>query len=109
METVYLLHFERRYRHAGHYMGTTSDLAARLAQHRAGRGARLLTVIQTAGIGWQLVRTWPGGRERERQLKAQGGHARLCPVCHPPRRRWCGQLWLSSLAQGAVLPPGGSQ
>jgi predicted GIY-YIG superfamily endonuclease len=100
METVYLLHFERRYQHAGHYLGSTTDLDARLAQHRAGQGARLLAVIQAAGISWQLVRTWPGGRARERQLKAQGGRSRLCPLCHPPRRPWTGQLWLSPSRPG---------
>jgi predicted GIY-YIG superfamily endonuclease len=79
--TVYLLHFERRYRHAGHYCGWTTDLPARLHEHAAGRGARLLAVITDAGIGWQLARTWPGTRARERQIKRQGGLSRCCPVC----------------------------
>lgn len=92
METVYLLHFARRYKHAGHYLGSTTDLQARLAQHRAGQGARLMAVIKKEQIPWQLVRTWRGGRARERQLKKQGGHARLCPICHPPRRRWSGSI-----------------
>ena len=26
MDTVYLLHFTERYRHAGHYLGSTNDL-----------------------------------------------------------------------------------
>jgi predicted GIY-YIG superfamily endonuclease len=78
---VYLLHFERPYHHARHYLGTTSNLKRRLAEHEAGRGARLLAVVQAAGIGWELARLWPGGRDRERQLKRQGGHARLCPLC----------------------------
>ncbi len=84
---IYLLHFDRPYRHARHYLGTTDDghLAERLALHAAGRGARLTQVVRDAGIGWQLARTWPGGRSRERQLKAQGGASRRCPLCgvHP--------------------------
>ena len=80
-ETVYLLHFSRRYGHAGHYTGWTSDLPRRLATHAAGQGARLLAVITEAGIEWQLARTWAGGRGRERQLKQQGGAARRCPLC----------------------------
>jgi len=36
MDTVYLLHFDKRLKHAGHYMGVTDDLPARLARHRAG-------------------------------------------------------------------------
>jgi predicted GIY-YIG superfamily endonuclease len=79
--TVYLLHFDRPYAHAAHYSGWTLDLPARLADHAAGRGARLLAVVAEAGIGWTLARTWPGGRARERALKRQGGAARRCPLC----------------------------
>ncbi|WP_327591350.1 hypothetical protein OHA25_60470 (plasmid) [Nonomuraea sp. NBC_00507] len=78
---VYLLHFDQAYRHAGHYTGWTSDLRARLADHAAGRGSRLLAVVRAAGIGWRLARTWPGGRDRERALKRQGGASRRCPLC----------------------------
>lgn len=46
----YLIHFERPYRHARHYLGWTVDLEARLAKHRAGNGARLLRVATAAGI-----------------------------------------------------------
>jgi predicted GIY-YIG superfamily endonuclease len=79
--TVYLLHFDRPYRHAAHYTGWTANLAARLAEHAAGRGARLMEVITQAGIGFTLARTWPGTRARERALKRQGGAARRCPLC----------------------------
>jgi predicted GIY-YIG superfamily endonuclease len=40
MAIIYLLHFERSYRHARHYLGWTENLEQRLAQHRAGRGSR---------------------------------------------------------------------
>ncbi len=79
--TVYLLHFDRRYQHAAHYSGWTNNLAARLADHAAGRGARLLAMARQAGIGWRLARTWPGDRTRERAIKRQGGAARRCPIC----------------------------
>ena len=46
---VYLVHFSEPYRHARHYTGWTTDLQSRLAEHRAGRGARLLAVITQAG------------------------------------------------------------
>ena len=78
---VYLLHFDTRYHHAGHYLGSTDNLAARLAAHAAGRGARLIEVIVAAGITFRLARTWEGGRRRERQLKKQGGASRRCPLC----------------------------
>ena len=84
---VYLLHFDRPYVSANgkgtaaHYLGTTNNLKRRLAEHAAGRGARLLAVVRAEGIGWELARLWPGGRAREKQLKRQGSRARLCPLC----------------------------
>ena len=84
--TVYLLHFDQPYKHARHYTGWTDDLAARLARHAAGDGARLLAVVHAAGITWQLARTWEGPRARERQLKRQGGASRHCPLCRQDRR-----------------------
>jgi len=82
--TVYLLHFDTPYKHAKHYTGWAASprsLKRRLAAHRRGDGARLLAVVHAAGIGWQLARTWPGGRGRERQIKRQGGASRCCPLC----------------------------
>ena len=70
---------------AAHYTGWTLDLPARLADHAAGRGARLMEVVTEAGIGWQLARVWPGTRTRERSLKGSGGAARRCPVCQLTR------------------------
>ena len=87
--TVYLLHFERPYGPPGapvgstakHYIGWAADLEGRLAEHCAGRGARLLAVVNAAGIGWTLARPGPGRRGRERQIKRQGGASRCCPLC----------------------------
>jgi predicted GIY-YIG superfamily endonuclease len=85
--TVYLLHFDQRYEHAGHYTGWAEDLDHRLAEHLGGRAARLLQVITQAGIGFRLARTWPGvTRARERQLKNQGGASRYCPICQEDRK-----------------------
>lgn len=83
--TVYLLHFDRPYAHAAHYTGWAADLDARLAEHAAGRGARLLAVVAGAGISWRLARTWVGSRTRERGLKRQGGASRRCPICRAAR------------------------
>lgn len=79
---VYLIRFEARYRHAGHYLGFAIDLAQRLDRHRAGQGARLLEVVGGAGIGWKVVRVWSGDRGLERSLKRRkNAPRRLCPVC----------------------------
>ncbi len=80
-ETVYLLHLDRPYHHARHYLGYASDLPARLKRHEAGNGARLLQVVKAAGTSWTLARTWPGGRDVERKLKRQKNSPRFCPIC----------------------------
>ena len=95
---IYLIHFDRPIGDlanprgfASHYTGWTLDLPARLVDHAAGRGARLMEVVGEQGIGWQLARIWIGTRTRERSLK-QRGATRRCPVCQlaplglqPPR------------------------
>jgi predicted GIY-YIG superfamily endonuclease len=87
LSAEYLLHFERPYRHARHYLGFAEDLERRLELHRAGRGARLVEVVVAAGIGFQLVRTWEGDRTLERTLKNRhNAPARLCPLCRAERR-----------------------
>src|SRR6266699_1157206 len=80
-QRVYLLHFIEPYRHAKHYLGVADDLSARLAQHRAGTGARLTQVVREAGISWVVARTWRGGRTLEHRLKSWHSGVRLCPIC----------------------------
>jgi hypothetical protein len=43
----------------------------------------LTQVATQRGIGFEVVRTWPGGRELERRLKDRHDAPRLCPVCNP--------------------------
>lgn len=83
---VYLLHFSAPIspRHScQHYLGYAGDLASRLAEHKAGRGARLTQVALERGITWELARTWQGDRALERQLKNRKGARVLCPICNP--------------------------
>jgi predicted GIY-YIG superfamily endonuclease len=96
---IYLLHFDRPYRHARHYTGWTEDLLDRLDRHAAGRGARLVEVIWQAGIGFTLVRVCEGTRRRERAIKNDGGAARYCPAC--TSRPWNGH-W--SPITGDLIP-----
>ena len=94
MSLTYLLCFEIAYapypgapdyKCAEHYTGSVRGgpraLAKRLAQHGTEKGAKLMLAVKNAGIGWQLARVWNGGVWRERQLKAQGGAKRRCPLC----------------------------
>lgn len=84
--TIYLVHFERPFRHARHYIGWTGGtLAARFARHRSlaplRRGSALLRAVFAAGIDFKVVRTWPGTRDRERSFKINGHSAPRCPIC----------------------------
>lgn len=90
--TIYLLHFAAPIsdRHTTqHYLGWALDVSARLVDHRAGRGATLTRVALERGIIFDVVRTWPGDRTIERQLKNRHESPRLCPVCKRPHHRRC--------------------
>jgi len=78
---VYLIHLDQPFRHARHYLGWTLNLERRIAQHRAGTGAKLLRAVNRHGIRWEVVRIWPGGPDLEHTLKARKNSPRLCPVC----------------------------
>jgi hypothetical protein len=80
---VYLIHFDKPYKHARHYIGFTDNLEQRLHDHEHTRnGARLLQVVREAGIGFEVVKTWPeGDRNFERQLHNRKNSSRLCPIC----------------------------
>jgi predicted GIY-YIG superfamily endonuclease len=79
---IYLLHISPPYKHARHYIGFANDVTARIAEHRAGTGARLPQVAVEAGSKLVLVRTWPGGRNEERRLKNRKNAPKLCPICN---------------------------
>ena len=87
-ETVYLLHFDGKLGNptnplamAQHYIGTARDLDTRIAEHKAGSGAAITAAAVQRGIGFDVARTWTGGRQLERQLKRRKEGPRLCPRC----------------------------
>lgn len=86
---VYLLHFDRPYKHARHYLGysrTMEGVERRIAVHRAatpgdGQNHRLLSIIREAGITFTVAKIWPEAtRQDERQWK-KGASRRRCPIC----------------------------
>ena len=83
--TLYLLHFERPFKHAKHYLGWAEDdeaMARRIQKHREGKGANLMKYVKLAGIDFVVARTWAvGSRRKERSIKKQGGLGRCCPIC----------------------------
>jgi hypothetical protein len=91
--SVYLIHFARPFGPEGappgslaqHYIGSSPEnrLERRIREELSGLSAAavLMQHVVAAGIPCEVVRTWPGGRQRERQLKKQGSARRLCPEC----------------------------
>ena len=86
MSAVYLLHFSRPIapgKHTTqHYLGSSDDWQRRIAEHRAGTGARLTQVAKERGISFVVAQLWDGDRQLERQLKRRHNGARLCPICN---------------------------
>lgn len=81
---VYLIHFDRPYKHAKHYIGFAEfgNLKKRIEEHRKGSGCNLIKVVNEAGIGWKVVRVWRNvDRNFERRKKNQGGASKCCPEC----------------------------
>ena len=85
---IYMLHFDRPYRHARHYVGWTDDLLHRLDRHAKGHGARLVAVIWQAGIGFTVrphLRRHPPHRTRHQERRRRGP---VLPGLHfPPAQR----------------------
>jgi predicted GIY-YIG superfamily endonuclease len=83
MGQVYLICFDENYKHAKHYIGyAENDAEARLEAHKQGYGAKLLRVLNDAGIGYKIVRVWENvDRHFERKLKNEGHSKRHCPCC----------------------------
>lgn len=86
---VYLLHLDRplgnpgnRTGQADHYLGSAWSVTERQATETSARcDVAILRAARAAGIGWRVVRCWPGDRKLERRLKDRGGASRLCPAC----------------------------
>lgn len=87
---VYVLHFSRPIgtvrQQAGHYAGFASykrgGAAARVEEHREGRGARLTQVAVDNGVELQLAQVYDHcTRADERRLKNRGGLRRVCRIC----------------------------
>lgn len=85
--TLYILCFDKPYFHARHYIGSTADFDARVAEHRTGRTTPLLKAILEAGIGFTAHIIGEGGRSEERQLKRQRNSARHCPRCKQEKKK----------------------
>ncbi len=82
--TIYILHFEKPFKHARHYIGWAKDVKKRLKEHTNGnRKSCVLThELKKAGIGFVVAQLIPGTRNDERTLKNRKNTPRLCPICN---------------------------
>lgn len=88
---VYLLHFTKPIGNpdnprgqARHYVGyCKGQVEDRIAEHKNDNGAHITAAVVAQGIEMITVRTWKGGRDVERRLKAQKNASRFCPLCNP--------------------------
>lgn len=84
---LYILHFSAPLGNptnpralAQHYVGWTEDPAKRLADHLAGRGAKITAAAVEKGITFEMF-SWPAPLGIEKTLKKQKGTPRFCPIC----------------------------
>jgi predicted GIY-YIG superfamily endonuclease len=86
---IYLIHFSEPLSHARHYIGFVDgdidQVQARLAEHRAGWGAKILAECNRRGIAYDVVATRPGDRAEERRLKRYHKGSQICPICSPSK------------------------
>ncbi|CCH57579.1 hypothetical protein BN8_p06766 (plasmid) [Fibrisoma limi BUZ 3] len=80
--TVYLIHLHEKMHHSQHYIGFALNVEGRLYHHRRNRGSRFLAAANERGIGYDIVRQWPGDKHLERQLKNRKKARLLCPICN---------------------------
>ena len=85
--TIYLLHFDKPYKHARHYLGwTEGTVEDRVERHRSGNGSALMRAVTGAGIKWAVVRTWDGKTRNDERRMHQRGSRRYCDVCPPENK-----------------------
>lgn len=82
---VYLIHFNKKFKHAKHYIGFCKDgrLKERMFHHKNGTGSKLMKAVSKAKINWKVVRVWDNEDGNfERKLKNMKNSKKLCPICN---------------------------
>src|SRR5579862_2870322 len=79
--SVYLLHFDRPYHHARHYVGFTHDIGRRIVRHQNGRGSPLIQAVVEAGIKFKVARVWRNVTVRFERRIHKMQKKFLCPLC----------------------------
>jgi len=84
--SVYILHFNTKYKHAGHYLGIAINPLERFKQHCIGQGARLTQIVSNNKIGMQQYviskhKGFSRTHKEEKRLKRVAHPERICPEC----------------------------
>jgi len=78
-KTVYLIHFDKPYKHARHLIGVAYG---DVAQHIKHSGSPLMRAVNDAGITWRIAQLWKNAPEDlESKLRGRGDASRICPIC----------------------------
>lgn len=113
---VYILHFDKPFKHARHYVGYCEDsrFEDRMNEHRKAKWAdSYMGKVNAQGIRWKVARVIPNGDENlERRIKFIWKRtAALCPCCtDKPRQITVGYTYQVSELQmwerywDAVMP-----
>jgi len=93
MGEVYLFHFNAPLGNlsnpraqARHYVGFSDDLDARIKQHLAGKGAKIVAAALKQGLVFELYH-WPAPLASEKLIKRRKETHVFCPACCASRGR----------------------
>lgn len=88
---IYILHFDYKFSHAQHYIGSTSNLKARLLAHASGAGSCLTRALFASCRVWRLGALGSCSkislRRLEKHLKSWKSSSEFCPLCTENPRR----------------------
>ena len=90
---VYIIHFDKSYYRARHYVGITSlSLMDRLKKHINKGGSKLTAAAAKAGINFTIheicqKNTRSEARQEEKRIKARHEGGLFCPLCHNEVKR----------------------
>ncbi len=71
---VYVIHFDKPYKHAKHYTGIALNVNKRMKEHKGGYGSKLMKVITENNIGFRynIIAEYPNysrAKTEEKRLK----------------------------------------
>jgi len=84
---LYVIHFDKPYKHAKHYTGICINVDKRMKQHAMGTRSRLMRVLKENDIGFQyaVINEYPTFSEahaEEHRLKHKVKQPKkYCPFC----------------------------